>query len=213
MASGAPSAVDPLDELFGEYGVAGRRLIAAAELLLQPTPLTLSAIILQSGLARRSVEQLLRAIDVDPRDVKAAPIRLGDGPGRKRLDAALVAARGTSADHSPAQLSLADVAAIMGQAPKAKRELDHVSATPETLVRRATHLCENFLLAGRHVVLMGDHDLTSIALAASEPRAKITVVDVDDDLLAYIAAVSSTAGPRNQLPLHGLLHLASRGCR
>jgi hypothetical protein len=71
-------------------------------------------------------------------------------------------------------------------APRARPELDHVPATPETVQRRAEFLAERFSLDGADVLFLGDHDLTSLALALAVPGARIAVVDVDEDLLAYI---------------------------
>src|SRR5206468_1587900 len=67
-----------------------------------------------------------------------------------------------------------------------RRELDHVAATPATCVARARYLAEHYALEGARVVCLGDHDLTSIALALAAPGARVSVIDVDDELLAYV---------------------------
>lgn len=72
--------------------------------------------------------------------------------------------------------------------------LDHVPATPETAVRRAQTLRANYDLTGRHVLCLGDHDLTSIALGLLAPAAQISVVDIDDRLISHIDALSRQHG-------------------
>ena len=54
--------------------------------------------------------------------------------------------------------------------------LDHVAATPETTVRRAVWLEATFDLAGRHLLCVGDHDLTSLAACRLVPELTATVL-------------------------------------
>lgn len=74
------------------------------------------------------------------------------------------------------------------------RHLDHVSATPLTCLKRALFLARNYELRGATVLLLGDHDLTSLALAQVAPGVTITVVDSDERILDYIEAVSAQHG-------------------
>ncbi len=55
------------------------------------------------------------------------------------------------------------------------RHLDHVSATPLTCLKRALFLARNYDLRGATILLLGDHDLTSLALAQVAPGVAITV--------------------------------------
>lgn len=176
-----------LRELLDEYGVAGRRLVLAAELLQRPG-LTLSELILETGLPRRSAERLLRALGLMAPGAKVTVIGRPSDEQLGRLREAV--ADVTRGDAGPG-LSLAELQRIIGAAPRAKRDLDHVSATPDTVRRRADYLSENFLLADRHVVFMGDHDLTSVALAAKFRHARFTVLDIDEKLLDYVRSVST----------------------
>jgi hypothetical protein len=88
-------------------------------------------------------------------------------------------------DGLPAGL-LERVDELIRHAPQPKHELDHVAATPETVARRAVALHRMYALAGRRVLLVGDRDLTSLALALVDPTTEIAVADIDDDVLAYI---------------------------
>jgi len=74
------------------------------------------------------------------------------------------------------------------------RHLDHVSATPLTCLKRALFLSKNYELAGAKILLLGDHDLTSLALAQVSPSVDITVVDLDERILDYISVISAQHG-------------------
>lgn len=74
------------------------------------------------------------------------------------------------------------------------RHLDHVSATPLTCLKRALFLARNYELWGATVLLLGDHDLTSLALAQVMPGIAITVVDNDERILDYINGVAAQHG-------------------
>lgn len=74
------------------------------------------------------------------------------------------------------------------------RHLDHVSATPLTCIRRAVFLAKNYELAGAKVLFLGDHDLTSLALAHVRPDVEMTIVDVDERILGYISDTAHRRG-------------------
>ena len=74
------------------------------------------------------------------------------------------------------------------------RHLDHVAATPLTCVKRALFLAGNYELERASVLFLGDHDFTSLALAQVISDIAITVVDVDEQVLRYISAVSVQHG-------------------
>src|SRR5918994_3119394 len=78
------------------------------------------------------------------------------------------------------------LAAAIAAAPRARHELDDGAATADPGARRAGWLASTFALAGRRVLFLGDHDLTSLGLAAVEPRAQMAVADLDEDVLAHI---------------------------
>ena len=74
------------------------------------------------------------------------------------------------------------------------RHLDHVSATPLTCLKRALFLAKNYELRGATILSLGDHDLTSLALAQVASEVSIMVVDSDERVLDYIEAVSARHG-------------------
>lgn len=83
---------------------------------------------------------------------------------------------------------------IVTGAPKADANLDHVSATAETGVKRAYFLHKNYDVAALRILFLGDHDLTSLALAHLYPATSLTVVDIDERLLNYIREVATERG-------------------
>ncbi|GAA3743626.1 bis-aminopropyl spermidine synthase family protein [Salinactinospora qingdaonensis] len=87
---------------------------------------------------------------------------------------------------------------LVAQAPRPRADLDHVSATAATALRRAVLCTTRFALEGRHVLCVGDHDLTSLALRLVQPECEVAVVDIDERILDYIAA----AADRLDLPVH-----------
>jgi hypothetical protein len=62
------------------------------------------------------------------------------------------------------------------------------------MVRRALYLCSEYELAGASVLFLGDHDLTSLAVASLEPDAGLTVVDIDEMVLDYVADAAGRLG-------------------
>src|SRR5689334_23313103 len=86
-------------------------------------------------------------------------------------------------------------------APAAKLELDQTHCTPETKLRRVLRMHEAGALAGQRVIVLGDDDLMSLAIAAfaalpaaaARPR-RLAVVDCDPDLLAYLGARAAAGG-------------------
>ncbi len=91
-----------------------------------------------------------------------------------------------------AEAALASIEHVVNDLPlRPVRHLDHVSATPLTCLKRALFLSKNYELGGAIILLLGDHDLTSLALAQTAPGVAITVVDTDERVLDYINTVAA----------------------
>jgi len=90
------------------------------------------------------------------------------------------------ADITPDHPALTPLRTALADRPHPDRHLDHVAATPETLLKRALFVATTYETAQAQVLCLGDHDLTSFALAATCPEMHVTVVDVDEQLLAFI---------------------------
>jgi hypothetical protein len=77
--------------------------------------------------------------------------------------------------------------ALLAQVPPPLADLDHVPATAETVLGRVRYLHERFELERCRVLLLGDHDATSLAFRelGVMPR-ELAVVDVDQRLLEFL---------------------------
>jgi predicted methyltransferase len=164
--------------------VAVRRISYATEL---PVPFV-SAIC--NELRKRGVVSPLR------------PVRLTPG-GRKAFGAiarrpAVVAACPTCARREvvlPTELTPAvhATAVLARKAPEPRVELDQVHCTVETKLRRVLAMDEAGALDGRRIVLLGDDDLTSVALSILARQhgigaavRELVVVDVDPRLVEFL---------------------------
>ncbi|WP_170220934.1 bis-aminopropyl spermidine synthase family protein [Amycolatopsis cihanbeyliensis] len=142
----------------------------------------MAELVARSGVSREGVKQVLgllgsavsaedRAVRLDP-DFLAAPDQLR--PVLTRPD------RGTE------ERLRTVLAAARADLPAPRRDLDHVPATVDTVVHRALWLTERFHLAGHRLLVLGDRDLTGLAVAALLPSVQVTVVDVDDTVLGVL---------------------------
>ncbi|HXZ73642.1 MAG TPA: bis-aminopropyl spermidine synthase family protein [Streptosporangiaceae bacterium] len=95
--------------------------------------------------------------------------------------------------------------------PAAKLELDQTHCTVDTKLRRVLRMHEAGALAGQRVIVLGDDDLISLAIAAfaalpaaaARPR-RLAVVDCDPDLLAYLGGRAAACGVPVELIEHDL---------
>ena len=170
-----------LAELHDAWGVQFTLVIPVLRSLASGEPAPTDRLVLGSGLSHRSTLDVLRRLGPWLRTTveghQLAPA------ARQAVRAAIDCARRRAVDDTALRES---VRRLAGRAPGRRRELDHVAATPDTVVARATHLADRYTLAGAHVLCLGDHDLTSLALALVAPEAHVAVVDLDDELLEYV---------------------------
>jgi N4-bis(aminopropyl)spermidine synthase len=87
----------------------------------------------------------------------------------------------------------AEMRRIARCAPPPRLDLDQCHCTAETKLRRVLALHEADALVGRRILLLGDDDLTSLAIAAAvgalgsrETIAALCVVDVDPEVVAHV---------------------------
>ncbi|SDJ83595.1 Protein of unknown function DUF43 [Lentzea albidocapillata subsp. violacea] len=136
---------------------------------------------------RRTVQDLLKALGDD---AESSGDRYRIAPG---LVASYRSAFGVSGvrDHTDVlRQILVDIADV----PPPLSSLDHVQATAETALNRAVWLDSAYDLTGRRLLCLGDHDLTSLAVAAVNPHVSITVVDLDERLLEFIDSRAAARG-------------------
>lgn len=134
-------------------------------------------------------DDLVRTAAMPRRDVEDLLASFGDDLER-RGDAVRLRP-GSAARYAPPPVSEPAgfeerVRAYVEGVPPPLPALDHVQATPETVLRRARWLDEEYDLRTTRLVFAGDHDLTSLAVHALRPEASLTVLDVDDRVLEYV---------------------------
>ncbi|MEU8466410.1 GNAT family N-acetyltransferase [Streptomyces sp. NPDC029006] len=106
--------------------------------------------------------------------------------------------------------AVARLSAVMGDGPAADMTLDQSKCTPETKVRRVLALLSAGTLPGGSLLLIGDDDLISLAVAVvgdvlGAPLVdQVTVVDISPDILGYIERVSADLGTRVETVQHDL---------
>src|ERR1700742_935204 len=123
-------------------------------------PQTLAELVRGAAMPRRGVEELLSALDGDlVRNRDTYEIRAD----------AIASYSEAFTDTSPTAPDLAVIRSDVDSVPPPLAALDHVQATPETVARRASWLNEHYELSGRTLLCLGDHDLTSLAVAAVNP--------------------------------------------
>ena len=98
--------------------------------------------------------------------------------------------RGIALSHEVARLRRG-LAAVADAAPVPLVELDQCHCTPKTKLRRVLAMHAADAIGDRRILLLGDDDLTSIALLRFVRQCggrieELVVIDVDDRLLAFI---------------------------
>lgn len=81
-----------------------------------------------------------------------------------------------------------------GDRPKPNRNLDQFWATEETVLRRAVLLGSMPGISQKHLLFLGNDDLTSVAFALFFRAERVTVVDIDSRLLRFIEMVAEKEG-------------------
>jgi hypothetical protein len=187
------------DELRRGWGIDFGRIAAVACALAAGPWRSVDGLVRAHGVSHRAVSALVRRLEPwlerDGERVRAS------GGARDALRAAFgcATARARPPDPDSAAAAadpelLAAMAAIMAGRPRPSRHLDHVSATPLTAVKRARWLTGGYHLDGAALLCLGDHDLTALALLLLAPELDVTVVDVDERLLAYLGRVARERG-------------------
>ncbi|HZB23198.1 MAG TPA: bis-aminopropyl spermidine synthase family protein [Gaiellaceae bacterium] len=164
--------------------VSTRRLSRAAGL---PVPIVAS---ICGELRKRSVvaEERPSRLTDDGRRLFAGGALALDGGGTCRE----CAGRGVVVS-SALDACVRDVAHAAKLAPPPRFDLDQCHCTVETKLRRVLALHEADALVGRRILVLGDDDATSLAIASvvrrlgsRETVAQMTVLDVDRDVVAFV---------------------------
>jgi hypothetical protein len=196
-ASAEPISV--LADLVARHRPDSRRLRYLIGLLTEEQ-LDLAALVERSALPRQTVQAVLSAAAGDLiRDAGQAAIQPDRVPAYRQRFGYDQLARTELADPLAGRLAevapiVMAMAALAAEAPRARTDLDHVPATPETVVRRALWLDSTYDLAGAVLLFAGDHDLTSLAVGQVSPGTDLVVVDIDEATLEFIDDRASQLG-------------------
>jgi N4-bis(aminopropyl)spermidine synthase len=95
--------------------------------------------------------------------------------------------------------------------PRAKPELDQTHCTVSTKIRRVLRMHEAGALSGRRILVLGDDDLISVAIAAfaaalglGAGAERLTVIDTDPEVLAWAGDQIAGTGVEAELIEHDL---------
>lgn len=188
-----PTPIEAVRALHAEYGLLGhhvRRVLAE----LASGPHSLDELIRRTGVSRRTVEQVLTAVG-DDLDESGGVHRIKDSLlPLYRQEWSLDASSAVDTESGLDAEALEAMRGFIASGPPPESALDHVTATPETALRRAMWLRDNYDLDGKKVLCLGDHDLTSLALSLVVPSAQVRVVDLDERILRHIDTVATERG-------------------
>lgn len=205
LAEGRSGVRDVLRAIARREPVATREVSRLAEL---PVPLVTAVC---NELRKRGVVDRGRPVRLTEagRAVLHAP---GPGAGHSVLSGRCPACDGRGVIVPDAAAALAaELAQRSAGIPGAKLDLDQTHCTVDTKIRRVLRMHEAGAVDGKSVLLLGDDDLTSVALAAfcalpgSAARIRrLAVLDTDADLLAFIGGQLAAAPFPVQLCQHDL---------
>ena len=182
-------------QLKAQWGLEFRRICRAVCALNTGAYVLPEDLVTQSSLSHRAVEQVLNCL---------RPVLQQDG-ARVRFDTAhqALVARLFAPPDLPADPweerarqhpALASLAKILSERPRPNRHLDHVAATPLTALKRALFLATQYDLSDASLLMLGDHDMTALALAHLNPDLDLAVVDIEEHLLDYIGTFNRQHG-------------------
>ncbi|QJB27937.1 bis-aminopropyl spermidine synthase family protein [Limnospira fusiformis] len=187
-------------ELSSRWGTEFKRIRALISCLTERQWCSVEQLIQESALSHKTVTSLLR--DLEPWiDKNGNYIRFKEqftDDARSVFDCESLFVKKIQDPYDALiienQTLLDSITDIVREMPLSDLNLDHVSATPETCIKRALFLSYTYEIADKRILCLGDHDLTSIALSLIYPDLDITVVDIDERILDYIYNVSQQHG-------------------
>jgi predicted methyltransferase len=200
LAEGESGVRDVLRAIARGEPVAARDVSRAAEL---PVPLVTAVC---NELRKRGVLDRGRPVRLTPEGRSAFGAGLADISGQ----CPQCAGRGTVAPDAVASLA-AELERLSAAAPEAKPALDQTHCTVATKIRRVLRMHDAGALDGKRIIVLGDDDLTSVAVALFAVLAggggrirRLAVVDSDPDVLAFIGEHMAGTGVEVELAEHDL---------
>jgi predicted methyltransferase/DNA-directed RNA polymerase subunit RPC12/RpoP len=200
LAEGESGVRDVLRAIARAEPVAARDVSRAAEL---PVPLVTAVC---NELRKRGVVDRGRPVRLTPEGRDAFGAGTADISGQ----CPHCAGRGTVIPDAAAPLAAA-LERMSAAVPEAKPELDQTHCTVATKIRRVLRMHDGGALDGKRIIVLGDDDLTSVAVAAFAALPgvgarirRLTVVDSDPDVLAFVGAQVAGLGVEVELVQHDL---------
>lgn len=183
-----------LDELRRQWGIDLRRVHAVVALLVSTKPVPTADLVLKSGLSHRSIKGVVQTLRPFVQELSAGFIM--EREHHSAVSEVLAAARPSPLTAVNKSAMLSELGKVLADRPSPIWQYDHVPATTETLLRRAAYMHYTFNLRDAAVLMVGDQDMTSIALALISPSTDVVVVDIDERLLSFIHSVRQALGLR-----------------
>jgi N4-bis(aminopropyl)spermidine synthase len=200
LAEGEAGVRDILGAVLGAEPAAVREISRLAEL---PVPIVAATC---NELRKRGVVDNTRPVSL------TADGRAAVSAGQPELHVACPACAGRGVVR-PAELAplAQELELAAAGAPGAKPELDQSHCTVATKINRVLRLHAAHAVAGQRILLLGDDDLVSLAIAGfaawsghPETIRRLAVVDTDPDVLAWIGKEATRTGVRVDLVEHDL---------
>ena len=205
LAEGRSGVRDVMRAIARSEPVATREVSRQAEL---PIPLVTAVC---NELRKRGVVDRGRPVRLTPEG--RAALNLPPRPGGQAVISGrcpCCGGRGVAVPEAAAALT-GQLDRLSAGIPGAKLELDQTHCTVPTKIHRVLRMHEAGALDGKAVIVLGDDDLTALAVAAfcalpgSGARVRrLTVVDTDGDLLAFIGDRMAGTGTDVELCQHDL---------
>ncbi|HEV2376137.1 MAG TPA: bis-aminopropyl spermidine synthase family protein [Streptosporangiaceae bacterium] len=204
LAEGPAGVIDVLRVIAREEPVATRDLARGTEL---PVPIVTAVC---NELRKRGVVDRSRPVRLTPAGREALAGTAGTGQPGLRGQCPHCEGLGLTVPDSLAALVPA-LETVAAGVPAAKLGLDQTHCTVVTKLLRVLRMHEAGALGGRRIILLGDDDLVSVAIAAfaesvgpSARPSRLAVVDTDPDLLGYLGAELARFGVAAEVIEHDL---------
>ena len=86
---------------------------------------------------------------------------------------------------------------ILNERPEPNFALDQSHATPNTVINRSLYLLKKGAVEGKKLIFLGDDDATSIAVGLLDLAEKITVIDIDSNIINFLLESASKLSLKN----------------
>ena len=110
--------------------------------------------------------------------------------------------KGKTVTLSPFKWLIEEFESLISQRPRAISEYDQGYVNPTDTIARVIFMYQLGDIEGKNIILLGDDDLTSLALLASGFPKKVTVLEIDQRILDFIEKKAALKGWNNLEVVH-----------